>query len=114
MWIDMTRTHLFRKGSSNAQAVGALHNNAKRYGALSSPDGYVTLSWQRGHNPDCLRLFWREHGGPPVVVPERTGFGHLLLERIVPQAMDGLGRVVFSPAGLGWQLEVPPGQVIVE
>jgi two-component sensor histidine kinase len=95
-------------------ALQELSANAKRYGALSSPDGYVTLSWRRDRSPDCLRLFWREHGGLPVVVPERTGFGHLLLERIVPQAMDGLGRVVFSPAGLGWQLEVPTGQVVVE
>jgi two-component sensor histidine kinase len=101
---------------SAAQHVGMalqeLAANSVRRGALSTDKGFVSVSWKVEADPPCLRLFWREHGGPLVAAPTKPGFGHVLLERVVPQAMDGLGRLSFEPAGLGWQLEVPTGSVL--
>lgn len=54
-----------------------LATNASKYGALSVPDGAVTLAW-RVHD-DRLLLEWRETGGPPARAPERLGFGSKLL-----------------------------------
>jgi two-component sensor histidine kinase len=95
-------------------ALQELAANSVRNGALSTDKGFVSLSWKLGSDPPCLRLFWREHGGPRVAVPDKLGFGQILLERVVPQAMDGLGRLSFEPGGLGWQLEVPAGSVLAQ
>ena len=95
-------------------ALQELAANSVRSGALSTKGGFVSLSWKLGSNPPCLRLFWREHGGPFVEVPSKAGFGHVILERVVPQAMDGIGRLLFDPAGLGWQLEVPSDRVLTQ
>ena len=95
-------------------ALQELAANSVRNGALSNDKGFVSLSWKLGADPPCLRLFWREHGGPRVAVPEKPGFGRVLLERVTPQAMDGLGRLSFEPDGLGWQLEVPADSVLAQ
>jgi len=94
-------------------ALQELAANSVRLGALSTA-GLVSVSWKIAEDPLCFRLFWREHGGPIVVKPAEAGFGHILLERVVPEALDGLGRLSFSPAGLGWQLEVPLHSVLAE
>ncbi|WP_176473082.1 sensor histidine kinase [Sphingomonas lenta] len=54
-----------------------LATNAVKYGALSTPDGRVTLSWRVERKR--LVLDWREAGGPPARAPERLGFGSKLL-----------------------------------
>jgi two-component sensor histidine kinase len=99
-----------------AQHLGiALHElaaNSVRTGALSADKGFVSVTWKVDAERSCLRLFWRERGGPVVQVPSHPGFGEVLLERVVPEAMEGLGRLSFDAAGLGWQLEVPTERVI--
>ena len=45
-----------------------LVTNAAKYGALSVPEGQVSISWDRklnGHAPAILMLEWRELRGPP-------------------------------------------------
>ena len=52
-----------------ALVVSELATNAVKYGALSSPDGLVTLGWsvEGGENGDpVLVITWREQFGPPV------------------------------------------------
>src|SRR5689334_19434259 len=56
-----------------AQRLGlALHElaaNAARYGALSTPDGHISLTWDCAADADgvkSLTLDWREESGPPV------------------------------------------------
>ncbi len=60
-----------------------LGTNAAKYGALSVPRGYVTLSWKSMEDTEGRRvqLEWREHNGPTVAAPERRGFGSTLIER---------------------------------
>ena len=42
-----------------------LATNASKYGALSVPQGHVTIAWSlEGATPQALRLRWSEVGGP--------------------------------------------------
>ena len=98
-----------------AQAIGlALHElatNAVKHGALSVPHGKLSISWQvdRVRNAEGLKLIWRERGGPLVTVPERTGFGHVVIKRMVEQAVQGTVELNFAGEGLEWSLQAPPG-----
>jgi two-component sensor histidine kinase len=51
-----------------------------------------------------VRLSWRETGGPPVAIPERTGFGSLLIEQSF--SSEGESRVDFRPDGVRCSLEL--------
>lgn len=58
-----------------------LATNAGKYGALSNPDGRVSLSWRidNGAPEPMLTVTWKETGGPPVAEPTRRGFGSRLI-----------------------------------
>ncbi|MBF0887945.1 MULTISPECIES: HWE histidine kinase domain-containing protein [Gluconobacter] len=71
--------------TSFSMALHELATNAVKYGALSVPDGKVSLSWTITGAEAVMTLKWRETGGPPVTAPKRTGFGVRLLR-------SGLGR----------------------
>jgi PAS domain S-box-containing protein len=71
-----------------AQAVAVtlheLATNAAKYGALSVPNGQISLEWS--HEADGrLILYWREIGGPAVKTPTHRGFGTRVVERMIRQ-----------------------------
>ena len=81
-----------------------LTTNAHKYGALSNESGTVSLHWQS--DGSTLEFRWSERGGPPVIAPERRGFGSTLME----EGMAGDGaRVVadYASEGLNWSLSLP-------
>jgi len=66
-------------------AIHELTTNAAKYGALSTPDGRVAVTWSLttdGAN-GMLDFAWRESGGPAVRPPTRQGFGSRLLQRVL-------------------------------
>jgi two-component sensor histidine kinase len=80
-------------------ALHELATNAVKHGALSVPQGRVSLSWTikgAGERSE-LTLHWMETGGPPVERPVRRGLGSRLLVR-----QSGLDEVnlEFCPAGV--------------
>ena len=97
-----------------AQNIGiALHElaiNALKHGALSISGGTITLAWQ--YDQSRLQILWREHGGPSVSTPSRMGFGHSVLDRLTPKALDGQATLVFDPEGFSWNLDVPATHVL--
>lgn len=95
-----------RQVLSLALAINELATNALKYGALSSPNGKVSITWKAGRpgSDDMLRLAWVESGGPPVARPARKGFGSRILETVLPQDMMGEARLVHDPAGLRYEL----------
>ena len=101
-----------------AQNVGiALHElstNAAKYGALSTPEGVVTIGWavEPSETGERFRMQWQEAGGPPVVPPTRKGFGHVVMERITGQALSGRSQAVFAPDGVSWTLDAPAANVL--
>jgi len=97
-----------------AQHIGmALHElatNAAKYGALSRESGRVGIRWSVEPGEDAplrCRLCWQESGGPPVERPTRRGFGTIVIERTVAQALDGQVTLDYAPSGLSWLLEFP-------
>ena len=88
-----------------ALAFHELTMNAVRYGALSSPSGRISVRW--GQVGNDVRLRWREAGGPAVYPPHRSGFGRLMIERLVGDALDGTARLDFRPEGLVCDLTFP-------
>jgi two-component sensor histidine kinase len=102
-----------------AQHIGmALHElaiNAARHGALSSGKGSVSLIWELAEyapSQKWLRMTWREWDGPPVLPPARKGFGHLILERVVPEGLGGEAVLSFAQEGVVWSCETPSSRIL--
>lgn len=86
---------------SLALAIHELATNAIKYGALSTANGTVSLSWTLdGEADEHLRIEWREQGGPRVAPAERKGFGTRLLEKILVSESGGSVRIDYEPAGV--------------
>jgi PAS domain S-box-containing protein len=100
-WLDAQRASLL------TMALHELATNAVKYGALSNGYGIVRLSWEieTEEDPQKAKLTWHELGGPPVVPPERKGFGSFLIERAL-QGGGGKSKLEFNPNGLVCMLEV--------
>ena len=60
------------------------------------------------------RLSWAERGGPPVAPPSRTGFGHIVFERLVTKSLNGEVALDFAPEGLNWKLSIPTTNIVTE
>jgi PAS domain S-box-containing protein len=84
-----------------------LATNASKHGALSVPDGMVSIEWSAIAAGERIRVHWQESGGPPVQPPQRRGFGQELIERIVPQVLKGTGALNFAASGVSWSFEFP-------
>lgn len=94
-----------------ALVLHELGTNARKYGALSVPEGRVDLTWEvedTSPNPHAplLRLSWREVDGPRIAPPGRRGFGSLLIEQSL-RADGGRADMRFEPEGLRCDFEVP-------
>jgi two-component sensor histidine kinase len=92
-----------------SMAVHELATNAVKYGALSSSDGSVELSWAVKTNGAAprLRLCWLEQNGPPVAKPTHKGFGARLLEHGIETELGGNTLIEFAPNGLRFEIDVP-------
>lgn len=75
-----------------------LATNAAKHGALATPDGQVQLSWIKSDR--VVELEWREIGGPHVAAPEPTGFGSVLLCRVLPSELGHPVEMIHAPDGL--------------
>ena len=87
-------------------ALHELATNASKHGALSSPQGRVSVRW-RGPQLDRIQLEWIERDGPAVASPQRQGFGHLVITQLVAQALQGTAELDFNPGGIHWRLDIP-------
>lgn len=97
-----------------ALALHELATNAAKYGALSTEDGRVSVGWSLTPSdgsangaPVLFEITWQERGGPPVEEPKRRGFGRMMIERLVPRAIDGTSELIFDPSGIRWTLRFP-------
>ena len=98
--------------ASAAQTIGlALHElatNAAKYGALSRSEGQVRISWSLG---DEFTLVWRETGGPPVITPQRSGFGTLVTQKMTARGLGGQVDMDYAKDGVVWTLTAPPDAI---
>lgn len=90
-------------------AFHELATNAAKHGALSVPEGRVSVTWSLAGEPDArvLTLLWEETGGPAVPHAKSTGFGTKVLEQLTPAAVRGEAKVEHKASGLTWELKAP-------
>ena len=102
-----------------AQVLGMvfheLATNAVKYGALSVPEGKLRVAWTigRGAREAMLMLRWEESGGPPVVAPERLGFGSTVITSSVESQLEGEVNLHWFPDGLVCEVTIPTGDLVI-
>jgi len=88
---------------SLALLLNELATNATKYGALSVPDGRLTLGWRV--EPALTVIRWTEAGGPSVIAPSRLGFGSRLFRSALARERGNV-EVAFEPAGLSCEIQL--------
>lgn len=92
-----------RAARSLAMAFHELATNALKYGALSNAHGIVSVRWhQHAGDRNGFRFEWREHGGPAVAAPTRSGFGSDLIRNCLVAATGGKAQALFASDGVIW------------
>jgi two-component sensor histidine kinase len=100
-------------GARAAQALALLlyelAANATKYGALSTPMGGVTVRWSvdGGGKEARFHFRWEETGGAPPADPQYSGFGHIVLDRVAPDAIRGVAKRFYGANGFVYELESP-------
>jgi two-component sensor histidine kinase len=96
-----------------AMVFHELVTNAAKYGALSTPGGRVSVSWDRRPNADAtanLKIVWRELGGPPIAAGIQPGYGTSLIRDLIPHELGGTVDLVLASDGAYCGIEIPLGR----
>ncbi len=106
--IDVSGPNL-RVGSRPALSLSLilheLATNAVKYGALSSAEGRVSLTWRvGGAHRDRFKLEWKETGGPPVAPANVDGTGRRLINAGLNGAGDGKLSYDYEPDGIRFSI----------
>ena len=88
--------------------VHELATNAAKHGALSTPDGCVTVTWSAPEADGRTALEWVETGGPAVATPTRTGFGSRLIATSLKGDLSGSADLDYASEGLRANLVFRP------
>jgi two-component sensor histidine kinase len=94
-------------------AFHELFRNAIDHGSLSAEAGTVEVDWDivDRNDEEWLALTWRESGGPANAVVKEGGLGKIMVERITPAAIGGVGRFIEEHDGVRWELQAPLRQL---
>jgi PAS domain S-box-containing protein len=90
-----------------SMAVHELLTNALKYGALSVPSGWISITWNIIADGREAAFRWKENGGPPVKPPSARGFGTRLIERGLAQELGGTVAIEFDPSGVICAITIP-------
>jgi PAS domain S-box-containing protein len=92
-----------------AMVLHELATNAGKYGALSTHDGRVDVTWNRGGDESAatLSITWRETGGPPIKGVPEAGYGVSLIRDLIPHELAGSTDLVFASEGVCCRIELP-------
>src|SRR5262249_62125201 len=75
-----------------AMALHELVTNAAKYGALSNPNGHVSVNWDRDQLESArpwVKIEWREGGGAPGGKPSKPGDGTSPIRELIPHQLGG-------------------------
>lgn len=91
-----------------ALVLHELTTNAVKYGALSTPEGELRVSWCLDEDRS-LSLSWSESqpAMPTRANGKGTGFGSGLLSKVVEQQLRGRIERSWSDTGVRWSLVIP-------
>ncbi len=94
-----------RRAHALTLALHELATNASKYGGLSVERGWIEISWTT--DDGLLNFLWREHEGPPVSAPTRTGFGSRLITRNLGLAFHTVIKLDFPETGVECTFHAP-------
>jgi PAS domain S-box-containing protein len=95
-----------------ALVLHELATNARKYGALSIPNGRLSVEWKMKTNGNrTLVLEWKESGVPKVTAPKERGFGSALIEQTL-SALGGEVSMDYGAEGLSGRLTIPLPQEV--
>jgi hypothetical protein len=81
--------------------------NARKYGALSVPNGRLSVSWEmRTNGGSSLYLLWKESSGPKVTAPKTRGFGSTLIEHSL-RGSGGEASTHYATDGVTCEIKLP-------
>ncbi len=80
--------------------------NAVKYGALSEPDGRISIDWS--NEADKLVIVWCEHDGPKVSAPNKFNFGSKLITVTLKQ-MNAELEPTFAQTGYCYRISFALG-----
>ena len=91
-----------------ALVVHELATNARKYGALSGPDGHLSVTWETRTNDERqLVLEWREQNASrKIAVPRERGFGTTLIEQTL-KAHGGSASIRYGADGMSGTFTLP-------
>jgi PAS domain S-box-containing protein len=101
--IEGPQLHLSEQtGAALAMAVHELATNALKYGALSVPEGSVSIVWSCTPVEDGERVNfeWIERGGPPTMAPEKPGVGTRIIGFVPQHEKAGEVKLDYRREGL--------------
>ncbi len=95
-------------------ALHELATNATKYGALSRPEGQLSVRWRLLNTGDGgrLSLEWIEAGMELDGEPPRSGFGRQLIERGLPYDLGASTSLAFTRNGVHCTVELPLGPFV--
>jgi two-component sensor histidine kinase len=101
-------------GTALALCIHELVTNALKYGALSIPEGSVSLRWciSRRPNPQ-FHLEWIESDGPPVHPPARVGYGTRYVRVALAGLLGNAPIIEFRETGLRVSASGPASRLIL-
>jgi PAS domain S-box-containing protein len=92
-----------------AMVIHELVTNAAKHGSLSSPNGSVSVSWDRTGTDAAamLTIAWRELGGPPIAARVQSGYGSSLIRDLIPHELGGTVDLIFAADGACCKIAIP-------
>lgn len=101
---------------SIGMAVHELSTNAVKYGALSTDDGAIRVTWSAGEESadQGFHIRWEERGGPAVKAPLHRGFGTTVVTRMIEMGLGGRTNLDYASSGLIWSYVGPLEKVVEE
>ncbi len=101
-------------GGLVALGMHELATNAIKYGALSTSNGSVRVTWQNEDKADGEHVMfeWTEQGGPPASRPGREGFGTRVIRFVPSHERNGAVDLDYRPEGLLCRIRFVQDKVI--
>jgi len=95
-------------------ALHELATNAAKYGALSSTEGRVEITWRRFEEDGVPKfsISWVEKDGPRVKAPVRAGFGGRVVGTLVERTLSGRVRHDYAETGVVWTLTCQSSSIV--
>jgi len=100
-----------------SMVIHELTTNAVKYGALSRPDGQVSVRWilklDRA-GAGTREIQWTEIGGPQVAMQAVPGYGSSVIRDLIPYELGGRVDLGRAADGVRCTIELPARSIVQE